>query len=251
MAAPAQVWSAETYQRHARFVSDLADGVTEWLAPRPGERILDLGCGDGVLTEKLAASGATVLGVDASPDFVAAATARGLDVRLVDGMALPFEAEFDAVFTNAALHWMLEPAKVAAGVRRALKPGGRYVGEFGGHANVASLRTALAAIAPRYGVDPARAHPWYFPTPETFGRLLAENGFSVSRCVLIPRPTILPDSGIVGWIETFMNPYLKDAAASAPDVLAEAEALLAPALRDANGVWTADYVRIRFEANAI
>ena len=250
MSEHVQVWSADTYARNARFVADLADGVFDWLAPQAGEKILDLGCGDGVLTERIVAAGADVVGVDASPGLVAAAKARGIDARLGDGMALDLPAGFDAVFSNAALHWMSDPEAVIAGVRRALKPGGRFVGEFGGHGNVATLRVALAALAPRYGVDIARAHPWFFPTPETYSRLLREGGFEVDRCVLVPRPTILPQSGVVGWIETFMTPYLTDAGADAPAVLADAEAMLAPALRDVDGVWTADYVRIRFEAHA-
>ena len=246
-----QVWSADAYAKNARFVADLAGGVVDWLAPRPGERILDLGCGDGALTERLVATGASVLGVDASTDLVAAAAARGLDVKLGDGAALDFDAEFDAVFSNAALHWMREAEAVAAGVRRALKPGGRFVGEFGGHGNVATMRTALAALAPRYDVDPALAHPWYFPTAEGYSGLLTGAGFKVERCVLIPRPTALPASGVVGWLETFMNPYLNQAGAAASAVLADAEALLAPALRDPDGVWIVDYVRLRFEAYAI
>src|SRR5688500_15143750 len=141
----AQSWSAEGYARNARFVADLGQPVLELLAPQPGERILDLGCGDGALTTKLVAAGATVVGGDASAELVAAAQALGLDARIADGQALAFEAEFDAVFSNAALHWMKQPDAVIAGVRRALKPGGRFVGEFGGHGNVAAIVTALVA----------------------------------------------------------------------------------------------------------
>ncbi|MEO1106113.1 MAG: class I SAM-dependent methyltransferase, partial [Pseudomonadota bacterium] len=117
-----QTWSAEVYSRNARFVSDLGAGVVEWLDPKPGERVLDLGCGDGALTEKIAEAGATVVGADASADFVEAARARGLDARQVDGQALDFADEFDAVFSNAALHWMNDGEAVIKGVHRALKP---------------------------------------------------------------------------------------------------------------------------------
>ena len=249
--APVQTWSAATYDANARFVSDLAEGIFEWLAPRPGERILDLGCGDGVLTQRIAAAGSQVTGLDSSIDFVRAATSRGIDARLGDGMALDFDGEFDAVFSNAALHWMRDAEAVAAGVRRALKRGGRFVGEFGGHGNVAALRTALAALAPRFGVSPSLANPWYFPTPEGYRTLLEGADFEVARCVLVPRPTLLPETGLKGWIETFMTPYLAEAGSARSSVLEAAETLLAPILRDDKGVWTADYIRLRFEAYAI
>lgn len=251
VAVSRQVWSAEGYDHNARFVSELADGVVDWLAVRPGERVLDLGCGDGFVTERLVAGGATVLGVDSSPEFVAAARERGLDVRLADGTALDFEAEFDAVFSNAALHWMTDADAVLRGVRRSLRPGGRFVGEFGGHGNVATIRTALAALAPTHGYASQDAHPWFFPTPERYGTMLAGHGFEVRRAVLIPRPTILPQSGIRGWIETFLLPYLNNGDLAAERLLADAETLLAPSLKDHDGTWTADYVRLRFEAHAI
>src|SRR5580692_7177248 len=118
----AQTWDPERYARNARFVADLGAPVVELLAPRPGERILDLGCGDGVLTAKLAAMGCHVIGVDSSELQIDAARKLGLDVRVMSGESLDFDREFDAVFSNAALHWMSDHAKVIAGVRRALKP---------------------------------------------------------------------------------------------------------------------------------
>ena len=151
MAIPAagQAWDATGYERNARFVSDLGTEVLKLLAPKPDEAILDLGCGDGVLTQRIVATGARVRGCDASPDFVRAAHARGLDVDEVDGQALPYVAQFDAVFSNAALQWMTRPADVIAGVRRALRPRGRFVGEFGGFGNLAAIVTALVAVLDR------------------------------------------------------------------------------------------------------
>ena len=128
-----QHWSAERYAATAHFVPAFGGPVVELLDPQPGERILDLGCGDGVLTEKIGAIGATVVAVDAAPDMVAAAKARGLDARVIPGQSLAFEGEFDAVFSNAALHWMRPQEAVLDGVRRALKPGARFVAEMGGH----------------------------------------------------------------------------------------------------------------------
>ncbi len=246
--APArQDWSPEGYARNARFVATMAGEIVDWLAPKPGERILDLGCGDGVLTKRIAEAGAEVTGVDASPDFVEATRALGLDARVVDGHALPFREEFDAVFSNAALHWMRGADQVAAGVAAALKPGGRFVGEMGGHLNVASIVTALLSVARRHGLDESLAFPWYFPTAEEYTAVLEGAGLAVDRAVLVPRQTPLP-TGIKGWLATFREPFFEGAGARKDAVLDEVEALLAPSLRDRAGNWTADYVRLRFLA---
>src|SRR5262245_55699649 len=171
-AAPTQTWNAEQYSEHARFVTDLGMPVVELLAPARGEDILDLGCGDGPLTRKLAQLGCRVVGVDASAEMIAAARALGLDARVMDGHALRFDSEFDAVFSNAALHWMKQPERVMAGVWRALRPGGRFVGEFGGHGNVATIVATLGHALRERGIDPAAFDPWYFPTAEEYRGLL-------------------------------------------------------------------------------
>lgn len=248
--APRQTWSASSYDTHARFVSDLAGGVLEWLSARKGERILDLGCGDGVLTAELAALGAEVVGVDSSEDFVATCKARGLDTRLMDGEDLTFESEFDAVFSNAALHWMTRPERVVGGVRRALRPGGRFVAEFGGHGNVAAIMTALEAVARRHDVDAALAHPWYFPSTEAYQAILEKLGFEVQRIALIPRPTRLK-TGMAAWLSVFRQPFFAQFGARADEVVRETEDLLRVALCDDAGNWTADYVRLRVEAKKL
>ena len=161
-------WDPDAYDANARFVSDLGAGVVELLDPQPGERILDLGCGDGALTRALIDAGADVVGVDGSPDMVAAARAAGIDAHVVDGHALAFDREFDAVFSNAALHWMTRPDDVIAGVARALKPDGRFVGEMGGHGCVAAVVTALLAVLERRGINGRALIPWYFPTPDDY-----------------------------------------------------------------------------------
>ena len=217
------------------------------LAPEPGERILDLGCGDGALTAAIAAAGAAVVGVDGSADMVRAARGRGLDAHIMDGQHLAFECAFDAVFSNAALHWMLDADAVAAGVAKALVPGGRFVGEMGGHGNVAAIAVAVRAVLGARGPDPSEV--WFFPTAAGYGGLLERHGFAVEQAALIPRPTPL-STGIAGWLATFSKPFLSGLpSADRAPVLAEIERLLAPTLRTASGEWIADYVRLRFAAH--
>lgn len=227
---------------------ELGAPLLDLLSPSPGERILDLGCGDGALSQRIAAAGARVVGVDGSADMVRAAKARGLDARVMDGQRLDFAAEFDAVFSNAALHWMPDADGVIRGVARALRPGGRFVGEMGGHGNVASIVVALHAALARRGVAPDAAFHWYFPTAEDYAAKLVAHGFTVHTAALIPRPTRLP-TGIAGWLTTFAAPFLTVLpGAEHAGVLAEAETLLARPLRTDAGDWIADYVRLRFAA---
>jgi len=243
-----QHWNAAGYAAHAHFVPALGQPVLDLLNPQPGERILDLGCGDGVLTEKLAAAGAELVGVDSSPEMIEAARQRGLDARLMDAASLPFDHEFDAVFSNAVLHWIKnDPDAVIAGVRRALKPGGRFVGEFGGHGCVAAITVALMAALERRGVKHP-AMPWYFGTVEDYRSRLSRGGFEVDYIALIPRPTPLP-TGMKGWLQTFANPFLALVPEGGRDgFLDDAVELLRPVLCDELGNWTADYTRLRFAA---
>ena len=244
---PGQKWNAEDYDRNARFVSELGMPVVDLLSPVPGERILDLGCGDGALAAKLAEPGCEVVGVDASPEMIEAAVSRGLDARVVDGNALDFRREFDAVFSNAALHWMKDPAAVIDGVWRALKPGGRFVGEMGGHGNVAAIVGALEkALAARGLSVPC---PWYFPRPGEYRDLLEAAGFRVESIDLFARPTQLPgDAG--GWLETFAQTYINAVPEEErPALVTEVVAALQTALVNEHGDWVADYVRLRFRAS--
>lgn len=244
---PAQHWDPERYQRNAGFVAVLGELVLDLLAPRPGERILDLGCGDGALTQKLAARGAAVVAVDRSPEQVTAARARGLDARVADGAQLEFRSEFDAVFSNAALHWMREADAVIEGVFRALKPGGRFVGEMGGAGNVAKVLAATIEALDRRGIDGRGAVPWYFPGTAEYRTKLERRGFRVRTIELFPRPTRLP--GHIGaWLETFGEAFLRLVAPTErASFLSEIATLLEPSLKDADG-WSVDYVRLRFAA---
>ena len=249
-ALPIPAWSAHGYAANARFVADLGAPLLALLDARPGERVLDLGCGDGALTARLAATGATVTGLDSSPALVAAARALGLDARLGDGQrladALGREPPFNAILTNAALHWMPDADAVIRGMGHVLRPGGRVVGEFGGHGNVAAIVTALHAGLRARGLLRPATFRWFFPTAEAYAVRLAHHGLVPHAVTLTPRPTPLP-TGLAGWLATFAAPFLRDVAD--PDaLLAEAEALLAPILRNETGQWTADYVRLRFTA---
>jgi trans-aconitate methyltransferase len=242
-----QTWNAAQYARNGRFVADLAGGALGLLNAQPGERILDLGCGDGALTTKIAATGAKVTGVDSSPSMVVAAQARGINARLLNAEALGFDHEFDAVFSNAALHWMRDQDAVLASVHRALKANGRFVAEMGGHGNIAAIQVALSAVFAKHGIDAAQAEQNYFPTPASYESRLRRQGFDVEYIELIPRPTPLPEDGMRGWLETFRRglfeqlPEPERAAA-----LDETTRLLEPFLCDDSGQWTADYVRLRF-----
>ncbi len=246
-----QDWSAAVYAANAHFVPALGQPVLDLLQPQPGERILDLGCGDGALTEKLVALGAQVVGVDSSADMIAAARQRGLDARIMDARSLTFESEFDAVFSNAVLHWVKEdPDAPLAGAFRALRAGGRFVGELGGHGNVAAITVALLAALERRGIgDPASWIPWYFPTVDEYDKRLRRAGFVPQSLELISRPTPLP-TGMRGWLETFANPFSAALAESERSgFLDEVTAMLKTVLCDTEGRWTADYTRLRLAAS--
>jgi trans-aconitate methyltransferase len=243
-----QTWDPDRYAKNARFVADLGAAVFELLAPKPGERILDLGCGDGALTAKLAAAGARVVGVDSSAPQVERARKLGLDARVMSGEALTFDAEFDAVFSNAALHWMTRADAVIEGVRRALVPGGRFVAELGGFGCVEKIKSALVASLDRRGIDGRAAVPWYFPSVEDYRPKLEARGFRVDSIALIDRPTPLPGD-VTGWLETFAESFTaRVPSADRPAFIEEVRRALEPQLRGPDGVWVADYVRLRFAA---
>ncbi len=240
-------WDARGYAENARFVSDLGMPVVEWLAPVPGETILDLGCGDGALTAKLAAGGVEVFGIDNSASMIEAAQKLGLNVAVADMHAFQLDRQFDAVFTNAVLHWTKDIDAVLAQVASHLKPGSRFVGEFGGFGNVAAIVVAMRAAVGIHGEDDM-GFSWYYPTPDEFSKSLRAHGFEPERIELIPRPTPLPN-GMAGWLKTFALPFvahLKPARQQA--VLDTAMMLLSGVLKDKKGNWTADYVRLRFHA---
>jgi trans-aconitate methyltransferase len=246
----AQNWDPQQYGREGSFVHKLAGGVVEWLNARPGEKILDLGCGDGQLTSRLAETGAEVAGVDASPAMVEAARTRGVDAQQAAAEKLPFPAgKFDAVFSNAALHWVRGQDEMMREVRRVLRADGRFVAEMGGHGNIAAMRVAFTAVLERHGFGDRKGDENYYPSPEAYRRRLEGNGFAVERMELIPRPTVLGEGGMAGWLRTFRRGVLDGLPAEMREVVvSDTCALLEPALRDEDGNWVADYVRLRFVA---
>jgi trans-aconitate methyltransferase len=230
------------YALHARFVPALGEFLLDWLDPKPGERILDVGCGDGALTRRIADRGAEVVGIDSSGAMVEAAREAGMDARMARAEALAFEAEFDGVFSNAALHWVSDSESVVRGISKALKPGGRFVAEFGGFMNIAAVATAVRAVLLRHGRRLEDVWTWYFPTDEEYRLLLEKHGFAVEEIALVPRPTPI-SSGMEYWLDTFGVRFRLTAAEKADIV-----DLLRPALCDSSGNWTLDYVRLRLRA---
>lgn len=243
-----QHWDPERYARNARFVAQLGQPVVELLDPVAGERILDLGCGDGALTLALAERGVTVVGIDSSAEQIEAAVDSGLDAHVIDATDMPYQEEFDAVFSNAALHWIKNADAVIAGMWRALKPGGRVAAEMGGSGNVKQIREAILEALRRRDIDGSRLDPWYFPTPDAYKARLENAGFIVTDIELIERPTPLPNE-LQNWLDTFAEPFLSVVPeAERPAFKDEVAETLAPDLLQDDGTWVADYVRLRFRA---
>jgi len=233
-------WDASDYARVGGFVPALGQAALELLDPQPGEAILDVGCGDGVLTQQILECGASVVGIDNSLSMVGAARARGLDARLMDAAQLKFGEAFDAVFSNATLHWVLDKERAARAIWFALKPGGRFAGEMGGEGNLAALRQALddELVARGFG-PPTFAANWY-PSVEEFVTLYEAAGFRDIDARLIERPTAL-EHGVAAWVLTFRAGWLDRAGVPHDERPSIADAVAARV-----GTNIADYVRLRF-----
>jgi trans-aconitate methyltransferase len=257
-AGAAREWDAKRYASEARFVIDGGAPLLELLAPRPGERVLDLGSGTGALTRAIADAGARVVGLDASPAMLAEARAAhpDLDFRSGRGEALAFEHEFDAVFSNAVLHWIPDAGAVVRGVRAALVPGGRFVAEFGGHGNVAAVLAAVNHALETLALAevPRPFAPWYFPRLGAYASLLEAHGFDVRSAWSFPRPSAMPDrdgqSGIAAWLAIFARELMASLPETArgPFTRLVEEHARAALFRD--GTFWIDYVRLRVVATA-
>lgn len=249
----AEKWDAALYDVKHAFVWEKAKGVVELLAAQPGERILDLGCGTGALTSEIAATGAEVVGVDRSSEMIDEARKKfpRLRFEVSDARTLPFPAEFDAVFSNAALHWIPEAEPVVAGIVRALRPNGRFVAEFGGKGNVSNVVTALESALTQVGISPDGANPWFFPSIAEYTALIEKHGLETREAALFDRPTKLEDGelGFATWVCMFCASFLDRVPEDKREqFLRTAEKFARPALWKSDH-WELDYRRLRILAH--
>jgi trans-aconitate 2-methyltransferase len=246
-------WNSALYEKNHAFVWQYGESIVELLAPKAGEQILDLGCGTGQLTEKIAQTGAFVQGIDSSLSMISTAKVNypHINFSVADARNFQVEEPLDAVFSNAVLHWIKQPDAVINCVEKALKPGGRFVAEFGGKGNVGAIvRALLSVLSEIGGEEPEALNPWYFPSIGEYAGLLEKQGFDVGYAVLFDRPTPLEggSAGMVNWIEMFAGGFLSGLSDNVrSQVMNSVEERLRPALyRDGN--WSADYRRIRVVA---
>lgn len=243
-------WNPVRYDDHAGFVSALASDLLLWLQPRPGEAILDLGCGTGTLTAEIARRGARVTGVDQSAAMIETAREKYAELafEVVDGQALGYVAAFDAVFSNATLHWMPRARDVVRGVERALLPGGRFVAEFGAAGNTRTVIQAVTAVLQDWHIDPSPYLSWYFPRPGEYASLLESEGLEVRQLSCFERPTPVPgEHGLATWLGLFQTRLMSDLGARWPELCAQAsDRCRGELFRD--GRWWIDYVRLRLVA---
>lgn len=244
-------WNAELYDNKHSFVWKLGSSVVDLLAPQPGERILDLGCGTGQLTAQIAEAGAEIVGLDNSPAMIEEARRLHpqLEFKQADAHDFDVAKPFDAVFSNAVLHWITEPARVVGCIARALKPKGRVVVEFGGKGNVQYLTSAIETAC-QFTLGETVSHPWYFPSIAEFATLLEHHGLEVTRAALIDRPTPLEgDDGLRNWVRMFGDHWVSRVPSQQHDEFFQrVESISRPTLYR-KSVWIADYRRLRVVAH--
>ena len=246
MSGKKQEWDADEYSEHASFVPELGVAVLDLLNPKEGERILDLGCGDGSLSLKIQSHGADVLGIDSSPEMIASAKSKGINAQVLAAESISFKEDFDAVFSNAALHWIKDYERVIGNIFKSLKKGGRFIGEFGGHGNIQTIANAIEECFKRHPDFGTYEYPWFFPSDEMYKEALESVGFEVSYIELIQRPTPL-ESGITEWLKIFADFAIFELSEEQKYLFFnDVEKQVRHSLYSEKQGWHADYVRLRF-----
>jgi len=245
-------WDANLYNKQHHFVSDYGADVLQWLAPKANEHILDVGCGTGQLAAQIAESGAIVLGTDASAEMVANAKTAypNLAFEVVDATKLPYNENFDAIFSNATFHWIENQPALVESLFRSLKPGGRLAVEFGGKGNVKSITDAIATASKRLGLaDKVITNFWFFPSISAYTSLLESKGFEVEQAWLFDRPTKLNgEGGMYDWISQFAQHAFKNLDTEQAESIKNLAVDILKPDYFINGEWIADYRRLRIKA---
>lgn len=246
-----QKWDAGEYNKHASFVASFGSNLIDNLNPSVHKNVLDLGCGDGELAEKIKSMGINVVGIDSSQEMVQATNDRGITAYVMDGHNIHFDTQFDAVFSNAVLHWLTQPEKVLAGINNVLRPNGTFIAEFGGAGNIQALLDAMQETFKEQPTFGKFKHPWYFPSLESYTDLLLEHGFRVDNIELFKRPTPLK-SGVEKWLQIFANGIIHQLTSEQKEIFFESVInKLTPVLYSEETGWVADYVRLRLIATKI
>jgi len=245
-------WDSNLYDDKISFVSKLGKDVVTLLDPQPSEKILDLGCGTGDLTNEIMRSGAIPLGIDYSDSMIEKARLKfsNITFQVENGETFRIANQFDAVFSNAALHWMTKPSKVVESVWLALRDGGRFVAEFGGKGNVQTITKAIKEVVSASGAEVSETNLWYYPSIGEYACLLEKQGFRMVYAIHFERPTQLEDgeNGLRHWLNMFAGAFFAQLSGNQKS---QAYSIIEEKLRPElfkNGNWFADYVRIRIKA---
>ena len=240
-------WNPNTYNKHTAFVSQLALPVVDLLDPKEGEKILDVGCGEGTLAVEIETRGAKVIGVDMSPEMIEQCQAKDIEAYVGSVISLPYDEEFDSVFSNAMLHWVKDSKSAVQNIAKSLKNGGCFVCEFGGKGNAYTLVSAMQEVFEKHPEFGEFDNPWYFPSVEEYTTLLESEGFKVEYMKIIPRATPMDD--ISNWLDIFANGVTKHLSKEQFEIFKEeCRAILKETIYSQEEGWMLDYKRLRVRA---